>query len=316
MSNKQIIGITMGDPAGIGPEVTLKAIYRLNQNQREKILVIGSGFVLAKNPIFRRLNFELVDVDNVSRANFAKGKISPSFGHAALEYIDKGLELLKVRAINALVTAPVSKEAINLAGFKFSGHTEYLAQKTHTKKFAMMFVANKLKVVLVTRHLPLKKVPPEINKGKIIETALLTRNFLKDYYRIKTPRIAVCGLNPHAGEDGLFGKEEEDIIKPAIAQTKRQIKFIFGPFASDTLFLPSQSKRFDAIIAMYHDQGMIPVKTLAFNSCVNVTLGLPFIRTSPCHGTAFDIAGKNKADCSSMLAAIKLASSLLHKSRC
>lgn len=311
-----MIGITMGDPAGIGPEVTLKAICALSRKQSQNLVVIGDRFVLSKSLKLNSGNFALIDLNNVARANFAFGKISPTYGRAAIVYLDKALQLLKEGRINALVTAPVSKEAINLAGIKFSGHTEYLANKTKTKKFAMMFVADNLKVTLVTRHIPLNKVSAEINIDNIGKAIILTVDFLKKYYHLKQPRIAVCGLNPHAGEGGLLGREEERVIKPAIAKAKEFSKFIFGPLASDTVFLKSSTDKFDAIIAMYHDQGMIPIKQLAFNSSVNVTLGIPFVRTSPCHGTAFDIAGKGQADCSSMLSAIKLAAVLAKKSLC
>jgi len=316
MLNKPSIGITIGDPSGIGPEVTLKAISRLTPSQISSILVIGDGNALSRVAGLRKIKFELIDLKNIRGANFAFGKISPIFGRCSVEYLEKYLELFKRKSINALVTAPISKEAINLAGFKFPGHTEFLAKKTNTRKFAMMFVAGKLKVALVTRHISLSEVPREINQKKISDTIILTVDFLKKYYRLKSPRIALCGLNPHAGEDGLLGKEEDRIIKPAIAKAKSYAKFIFGPLSSDTVFLKSHRNRFDAIIAMYHDQGMIPVKTLSFDTAVNVTLGLPFVRTSPCHGTAFDIAGKNIANPYPMLSAIQLAISLSKKSLC
>jgi 4-phospho-D-threonate 3-dehydrogenase / 4-phospho-D-erythronate 3-dehydrogenase len=314
MSNKPVIGITMGDPSGIGPEVTLKAISQLGRGLTGRIVVIGNSLVLSRLRDFQRRNFDLVDLDNVTRADFAYGKISPIFGNASIAYLDQALELLREGRISGLVTAPVSKEAINLTGRKFSGHTEYLANKTKTRKFAMMFVADKLKITLVTRHIPLKQVCAKINAGNIQDAISLTVDFLKKYYHISHPRIAVCGLNPHAGEGGLLGKEEEMVIKPAIEKAKRYSRFIFGPFAGDTIFLKAAAGGYDAVIAMYHDQGMIPLKVLAFNSGVNVTIGLPFIRTSPCHGTAFDIAGKNKADASSMLSAIKLTACLCQKS--
>jgi len=314
MSSSPKIGITIGDPSGIGPEVTLKAIARLSSAQEKNIVIIGDSFVLSKISGFKKTNARLIDLQNVSRTNFAWGKISPCFGSAAKQYLDKALELLKRGAINCLVTAPVSKEAISLSGCKFSGHTEYLAQKTRTKQFAMMFYAGKLRVTLVTRHIPLNQVANKISPRNILESIMLTDSFLRKFLRIRNPRIVVCGLNPHAGEDGLLGKEEGRIIKPALAKARKYNRFIVGPLPGDTVFIPAHFKKFDAVIAMYHDQGMIPVKALAFDSCVNVTLGLPFIRTSPCHGTAFDIAGKNIADPSSMLSAIKLAASLSGKS--
>lgn len=297
----------MGDPSGIGPEVTLKAIAGLGVSVKSRIVVIGSGFVLQKLCRGRVRGFDLVDLDNVRRAHFAFGKMRPAFGRAAFEYLEEAVELLRNKKIGRLVTAPVSKEAINAAGIKFFGHTEYLAEKFNTRDFAMLFVAGKLKVALVTRHIPLKEVPKRILPAQIVKTVLLTADFLKRYYRLRAPRIAVCGLNPHSGENGLWGDEELSVISPAIRRLKKSLPRICGPLPCDTVFLPASQGKFDAVVAMYHDQAMIPIKTIAFASAVNVTLGLPFMRTSPCHGTAFDLAGRNLADASSMSEALKLA---------
>ncbi|MFZ5801287.1 MAG: 4-hydroxythreonine-4-phosphate dehydrogenase PdxA [Candidatus Omnitrophota bacterium] len=291
-SNNPIVGITIGDPKGIGPEVTLKAIGRLKE-KKARIVVIGSGSVLRKLTGGKLQGFELVDLEDASCPAFA--------------YLEKAVALLKQKKIDRLVTAPVSKAAINAAGIKFSGHTEYLAKRFKVRDFAMLFVAAKLKVALVTRHIPLREVSRRISPERIIKTVLLTANFLKRHYQIKGPRIAVCGLNPHAGEGGLLGEEELSVMAPAIQRLKAQLKNIYGPLPSDTVFLPAAQGKFDAVVAMYHDQAMIPIKTLAFAKAVNVTLGLPFIRTSPAHGTAFDIAGKNLADPASMFEALKLA---------
>ncbi len=308
-----IIGITMGDPSGVGAEVIAKAIGNLRPLKAVKFLLIGDKFVF--NKFIKKLpeNYRILDLNNVRRANFAFGKISPNLGKASLEYLEIACDLLKNRAIDALVTAPVSKEAISLSGKKFLGHTEYLAKEFKVKNFVMMFAADNLKVSLVTRHIPLNRVARSINARNIYRTILITRKYLKAHFKIKNPKIAVCGINPHAGDGGILGEEEELIIKPAIKRARKKFKNISGPYPSDTIFHSALNGKFDAVIAMYHDQAMIPVKLLNFKNAVNLTLGLPFIRTSPSHGTAFDIAGKNLADESSMVEAIKLACKLVKK---
>jgi len=317
LSNRPTIGISMGDPSGVGSEVIAKAIRDPKIRKLGKIVVIGDRFVFSKTLAFnsRLKNCELIDLRNVPRKEFSFGKIRPIFGKAAIEYLNCALNLLKKRGIDCLVTAPISKEAINLAGYHYSGHTEYFKTKTKCKKIAMMFVAGDLKVTLVTRHLSLKRAIGLLNPEKIFEAILLTHDSLKKNFRIKNPRIGICALNPHAGEGGLLGKEEQKIILPAIKKAKRRHKNVFGPFAADTIFHQALNNKFDAVIAMYHDQALIPLKTLFLNKAVNVTLGLPFVRTSPSHGTAFDIAGKNIADASSMKESIKLAAYLCRKPR-
>ena len=209
------------------------------------------------------------------------------------------------------MTGPVSKSAIRSSGAaKFTGHTEYLAHKTRTKDFAMMFVGESLRVTLVTRHIALKSVPSSINTDAVYRAIALTHKYLKRYFAISSPRIGVAGLNPHAGEGGLFGNEEARFIIPAIKKASRRMAGITGPIPADIIFHEALNEKFDAVIAMYHDQGLAPFKMLYFNRGVNLTLGLPFIRTSPDHGTAFDIAGKGIADPSSMIEAIKLGSLL------
>ena len=275
--------ITMGDPSGIGPEVTLKALASPRVRGLANFLVIGEGLA-------------------------AKGSGS---GRASLEYIDEAIKLLRSGKADALVTAPVSKSSIRSAGFPgFHGHTEYLADKFKVRRFAMFFVGKDMKVALVTRHISLRRVPKVLNSEMIYNTIALTDKYLKEYFRIRAPRIAVCGLNPHAGEKGAFGTEEEKVIIPAIKKASKSIRNICGPLPADIVFYEALKKRYDAVIAMYHDQGLAPFKMLYFNSGVNLTLGLPFIRTSPDHGTAFDIAGKGIADPASMIEAIVLACNL------
>jgi len=228
-------------------------------------------------------------------------------GKASLEYIKNSVEFALENRIDAIVTAPINKESTHLAGSDYPGHTEMLSKLTKTKNFAMMFDCGKLRVTLVTIHIPLSDVPGTIDKDKILNSIQLTNEYLIKYYKIFAPKIAVCGLNPHASESGAFGNEERETIIPAIENAKDEGIDVEGPMAADTLFYYAQQGRWDGIIAMYHDQGLIPFKMLFFEVGVNVTLGLPIIRTSPDHGTAFDIAWKGIANPSSLLSAIKHA---------
>lgn len=278
--NKLVIIITTGDPKGIGPEVTKKAL---------------------EDPKIKRL------------ANFFVIKANDKTGFFAIE---KAVEILKKYQVDALVTAPVNKEAINKSGIPFQGHTEYLAEATNTKKIAMMLCGGPLKVTTVTRHVPLKKVSSTLTQAKIIEAVRLTDSGLKKYFGIKKPRIGVCALNPHCGEGGTIGREEQAIIIPAIKKIKRFVPGINGPVSGDVIFHMAYNGKLDAVISMYHDQGLGPLKMVAFEKGVNVTLGLPFIRTSPDHGTAYDIAGKGIADPDSMKEAIKLAVNMCLKNHC
>ena len=300
----------MGDPTGIGPEVIAKA-FRSDPLAKGKThyLVIGDKKIFKKYAPKLRKDMSFLDIENA----FPKIKIgTPTQDSARLSllFLDKAIELLKHNDISALVTAPVCKEAINGLGVSFRGHTEYLAEAFHIKRYDMMFVTPKLKTIIVTRHIPIDQVSKALSIKKILDTIELTDQVLRKDFRIKSPRIGVCGLNPHAGEGGLMGKEEATKIIPAIKKARQKGINVTGPLSGDTAFYARKAEGFDTIIAMYHDQGLIPVKTLAFNQAVNLTIGLPFIRTSPAHGTAFDIAGKNKADASSMREAIQLASVL------
>jgi len=306
----------MGDPSGIGPEVVVKALNNSQIKQLANFLVIGDRFALLKSSK-RKLpeNVHVLDLANVSHKGFAFGKIKPEYGWASMEYINFAIGLLKKRIVDGLVTAPISKESANLAGYEITGHTEYLAKKTSTKKFEMMLLARTLRTTVVTRHIPLKDVSKKLKAKDIYKTILLTYDALKKYFLIKRPRIGVCALNPHLGEDGLLGKEEIKKIKPAVKGAQRKHSTIYGPIASDIVFRDCIEGKFDAVIALYHDQSLIPLKTLFPNQAVNLTIGLPFIRTSPCHGTGFDIAGKNIADPTSMIEAIKLACKLSHNIR-
>ncbi|MCA9409414.1 MAG: 4-hydroxythreonine-4-phosphate dehydrogenase PdxA, partial [Candidatus Omnitrophica bacterium] len=238
------------------------------------------------------------------------GKPNRVSGQCSLDYLNSAVEFLKKKKISALVTAPVCKEAIAKFQPHFQGHTEYLADHFNKKNVGMLFVAQNLKTLIVTRHIPLKRVSQSITSSLLVKSIQMTDQALKDYFKIKRPRLAICGLNPHAGENGLLGREEQRIIIPVIKKLHSNRLHIEGPFPADTLFCPDKAKHYDAIIAMYHDQGLIPIKTLYFHKVVNLTIGLPVIRTSPSHGTAFDIAGKNCANPASMIEAIKLAAQL------
>jgi 4-hydroxythreonine-4-phosphate dehydrogenase len=271
MSKKPVILITSGDSKGIGPEITKKAL------EDHSIRGLAEFFVF---------------------------KAGDKTGFDAIE---RAVKILKNGGADGLVTAPVNKAAINKSGIPFKGHTEYLAGAVNAKKFAMMFSGGHLKITLVTRHIPLKDVSRLITSEKIKDAVLLTNFALKKYFKINNPKIGVAGLNPHCGESGLMGIEEEKIIIPAVKALKRKIPRIQGPLPADVIFYKARKKEFDAVVAMYHDQGLGPFKMIAFDEGVNVTLGLPFVRTSPDHGTAYDIAGKDIADPKAMKEAVKLA---------
>ncbi len=320
------IGITLGDPAGIGTEITLKALKDKKLRESACFLLIGDYGVATHTQrqlgmkafnyhilgdIGRlRLSEELINFINLGNVTYPipYGKIDARCGKAAYEYINMACLLLRSRnSLDALVTAPINKESLNLAGYKFQGHTQILAQRFKSRYVRMMFSADNLRVVLVTIHIPLKNVPALITRKEVQDTIFAVHRTMNTYFKMKKPRIAVCGLNPHASEDGLFGTEEKEHIIPAIKRARAQKVKVEGPFPADSLFWKARQGEYDVVIAMYHDQACIPFKTLHFDKGVNTTLGLPFIRTSPDHGTAFDIAGKNQANPAAMKESIKLA---------
>ncbi len=309
-SKNNCIGITLGDPSGIGPEITAKALSSFKNNNTQ-FKIIGDNWVYEKYAKRLPKNCHFIDLKQLSPKNWQNGTVNKKSGIASIKYLEHAVQLLKKKEISALVTAPVCKEAICLTDPTFHGHTEFLAQCFNQKHVDMMFVASKLKTVIVTRHLPIKNLSNAIKLENVYQTIQLTNRALKKYFKIKNPLIAVCGLNPHAGEAGTIGKEEIQSIIPAIKKARKSKMRVEGPLSADTLFSPHLNHPFDAIVAMYHDQGLIPIKTLYFPKLVNLTIGLPFVRTSPAHGTAFDIAGQNKADPTSMIETIKLAAQLL-----
>jgi len=314
--NKPRIVITIGDPSGIGPEVTLKALASPKVRGLANFVVIGNTFVIEKVMRDLKLPFSgrMINIDNIPPEAFSYGRSSPVFGRASIQYLDKALGMLNSGQADSLVTAPINKASIDSAGFRgFKGHTEYMAEKTHTKDVAMMFVGPKLKITLVTRHMALSDVSKRLSGRAIVSAISLTDKYLKKFFRIRNPKIGIAGLNPHAGEGGMFGREELNIIAPAIRKAARSIGGLSGPISPDVIFNAAMDGAYDAVVAMYHDQALIPFKLLYFNTGVNLTLGLPFVRTSPDHGTAFDIAGKGAADPSSMIEAIALTARLSGK---
>ncbi len=284
---KPRVAITAGDPAGIGPEVAALA-------------AADSRVLAACEPVI---------YSPPDSARFAPGVLSAEAGRAAYDIIVRAVDDARNGDVQAIATAPVNKEAFRLAGLPWSGHTDLLAHLTGAADVAMMFHSDALRVVLATVHIPLADVPRALTAASVEMTIALTARELPRF-GIARPRIAVAGLNPHAGEHGLFGREEETAIGPAIEACRRRGIDVSGPFPADTIFVRALKREFDVVVACYHDQGLIPVKLVAFGQAVNVTLGLPIVRTSVDHGTAFDIAGKGKADPESMIAAVLLAAKL------
>ena len=317
----------MGDPAGIGPEVVLKAVAEDEVRQSCVPIIIGDAQMLAHNArtldlqcgyeIIRRgeslpknFNHPLIyHLDNIN-GYLEPGIESGAAGRAAAGYIEAAVELCAAGSIDAIATAPINKRALFLGGYSFPGHTEFLAYLTGTEDYAMGFIAANLRVVLLSTHVPLSEAIRLVTRERIEDIIRLADRELRRW-GIERPRIVVAALNPHGAEGGLFGIEEVSEMVPAIdaCRTNDGID-VSGPFSADTVFLRASRGEFDAVVACYHDQAMIPVKCLSFGEAVNVTLGLPFIRTSVDHGTAFDIAGKGIAEHSSMVAAIKLAAEL------
>ena len=305
-SNRKVIGITLGDPAGIGPEVTAASLLKVKPRDVDFVL-IGNEDVFRRFWTINRPLPSFIHIASTPRMKHVSGKSTPDSGRDSLLYLDKAVELLKDGKIHGLVTAPVSKESVGLFHKGFKGHTTYLAQAFGLKNVEMVFVADDMKLVLVTRHIPLKSVSTMITTEKVFSVLSTTHRFLVDRFGIKKPKIALLGMNPHAGEGGHIGDEEIKAIIPAMKKAKAKGMDIQGPFAADTFFEPRNCKGYDLIAAMYHDQGLIALKTLYFDRLVNLTVGLPFIRTSPAHGTAFGIAGKRLADPGSMKASMELA---------
>jgi len=339
MSSLPVIGITMGDPLGIGPEVLVKALADPAVRRLAKFVVYGRNETLLAAADRARVGLDWFRVDAASERAQDGSVLQP----LVLDYTSEGLldvtrpgptrfggllskafvedaitDAMRARndprRIDAIVTGPISKESWSLGGFKWPGHTELLAFRTKAKRHSMMFSSPRLRVALATAHLPLMDVRNVLTIGKVYDPIDLGHQFCRQL-GIEKPRIAVCGLNPHAGENGMFGDEETRIIRPAIEAAKRIGIDAHGPFPGDTVFIGAAAGDWDLVVAMYHDQGLIPVKLLGWDKAVNVTVGLPIVRTSPDHGTAFDIAGQGRASEGSMKAAIELAVKLAHAPR-
>ncbi|PIE62959.1 MAG: 4-hydroxythreonine-4-phosphate dehydrogenase PdxA [Desulfobacter postgatei] len=324
-SNRPVLGITMGDPSGIGPEIVLKSLADPEIMNVCIPVVLGDLDILKKGDVNLKALSKLATTDDLHYdfSNLPRGGLvclsnlnpdvtelghpTPDTGSAMETYINTGVDLALSGAIDALVTAPITKTGLKLAGSSFHGHTELIADKTGTDNFAMMMAGSRLKVVLTTIHIPLSQVPEQLSSREITRIINLTQDTLITRFGIQTPRLAVAGLNPHAGEAGMFGHEETDIILPAVINAQEQGVDITGPHPPDTVFFNAVDGRFDAVICMYHDQGLIPFKLIHFRDGVNTTIGLPIIRTSVDHGTAYDIAWKGIADPTSMKEAIKMA---------
>ena len=297
------LAVTLGDPRGIGPEIVRAA---LATPVAAEITVVGPEDLIADLPVHQRVGVGRWEGGSGERAEdrprtMKAGKLA---GHA----IEAAAKLAHEGAVDGVVTAPIEKRACHLAGFTYPGHTEWLGALAGGVETAMMLASDKLRVVLVTTHIPLRDVPIVLTTDKIVRTGRITLKALTERFGIAAPRLALCALNPHAGEGGLFGDEDERILRPAATQLGAA-----GPFPADTVFVRAMRGEFDAVLAPYHDVGMTAIKVASFGEAVNVTLGLPFVRTSPDHGTAFDIAGMGKAEAGSMRRAIELAAEMAGK---
>ncbi len=333
MAHQQpLLAITLGDPAGIGPEIVLKALQHADVFDRCRPLVIGDRRILQRawailpkvaQPSGRSTlaisavsdpqaagyaagTVTLLDLHNADPDECPLGKVSAAAGRAAVEYVFRACDLAMAKTVDAVVTAPLNKAAMNLAGFNYAGHTELLTERTRAQKVSMLLIGEKLRVVHVSTHVSLDEAIRRVTAARVGEVINLAQASCLAL-GIRQPRIAVAGLNPHAGEGGLFGDQEEREIVPAVRAARERGLNVSDPMPPDTVFLRAVKGEFDIVVAMYHDQGHIPMKLLAFDSGVNVSIGLPIIRTSVDHGTAFDIAGAGKASERSLLAAIDVA---------
>jgi 4-phospho-D-threonate 3-dehydrogenase / 4-phospho-D-erythronate 3-dehydrogenase len=335
--HRPTIGITMGDPTGIGPEIVLKALSDRTLRKQARFVIYGLNELLTYaadtqeiDPFWYRVQHDsdrstrqilddvvVLDFDEFDGLIRAPHRPSKASGLASKTFVEEAINdaLLPPehpRHLDAIVTAPICKESWTLAGFNWPGHTELLAYRCKVRRHAMMFVSPRLRVALATTHIPLNDIRNALTIGRVFDPIDMGNQACRDL-GIARPRIAVTGLNPHAGEHGQFGDEEARLIEPAIGVAREAGIDVHGPFAADTIFIRAAAGDYDLVVAMYHDQGLIPVKLLGWDKAVNWTLGLPIIRTSPDHGTAFDIAGRNIASEGSMKAAIELARTLAER---
>jgi 4-hydroxythreonine-4-phosphate dehydrogenase len=323
-----LLGITMGDPAGIGPEVIAKALSGAHLHNVCRSIVIGSLPVMTRTIKALKLKLNVVRVHGHETTaprrgtvavldpletplrTFKPGIAAAEPGAASVAFIKKAVELAQIGCIEGMVTAPINKEAINMAGCRYPGHTELLADLTHAHESGMMIVGGPLRIMFVTTHVAIRDLPLLLTQAKIEKAIRLAQLALTTLFGIKRPRIGVAALNPHAGEHGLFGDEEARMILPAARAAQQDGILASDPLPADTLFGKAAKGSCDGVVALYHDQGLIPLKLVAFGTCVNLTVGLPIIRTSVDHGTAFDIVGQGIADPGSLIAAVKLAAGI------
>jgi 4-hydroxythreonine-4-phosphate dehydrogenase len=334
MLGKPVVAVTMGDPAGVGPEVVLKALADPATKKACHPLILGDWGVLQRScfgkmtspklvcwqsgePLLPLLQneraFVVCSLSSLSEKESRPGAPNKAGGHAAYRYIVVAAKLALARVANAIATAPISKSILMDAGYNYPGHTELLAELSRTRDCRMMLIGGKLRVVLVTGHIGFTKVARNLTPEGIRVTLDLTDRALRQHFGIKRPRIVTAALNPHGGEDGIFGREEKEIIVPAVQAARRKGIGVYGPLPADSLFHQATRGDYDAVVCMYHDQGLIPLKLHHFYGGVALTLGPPFIRTSVDHGTAYDIAGRGKADEASMTEAILLAAKLARR---
>ena len=331
--NRPTIGITMGDPCGIGAEIIIRALGPGDLRRRARFVVFGFSDQLEYTAdkleipfVFRRDQHEnirryphdvvILDYDDIVMPPVMPRGPSRLGGTASMSFCEGAIAAAQDGCLDAIVTAPISKTSWKIAGYrKYPGHTELLADKCKSRHVAMMFITPKLRVALATIHDPITVIGDKLTIGRVFNPIELSDHALREWFDVASPRIGVAGLNPHAGESGHFGDEEGRIITPAILMATEAGIDVSGPFPADTIFLRALDGEFDCVVAMYHDQGLIPVKLLGWEEAVNLTLGLPIIRTSPDHGTAFDIAGRFCASPASLIAAIRLAIDLAEKRR-
>ena len=326
-----VAGISMGDPAGVGPEIILKALKDIRVLAKCRPLVLGDYGVLKETSARLGLDCPLVLINDLAQLpdddeipvlslsaieGLKSAEVSADAGRASGIYIRTGAELALEGAIDALVTAPINKESFNMGGFDYPGHTEFLAELTKTKDYAMMLMGERLRVVLLTIHCPLMSVSGRLSVEETLRIIRLTERSLRNDFGLQRPRIALASLNPHAGEGGLFGQEEAELLLPAAQLAREKGMDVTDPLPADTLFCKALRGDYDVVVCPYHDQALIPLKMIHFEDGVNVTLGLPIIRTSPDHGTAFDIAGRGIASPESLISAIFTAVDMVKARQC
>ncbi|NKB81220.1 MAG: 4-hydroxythreonine-4-phosphate dehydrogenase PdxA [Nitrospirales bacterium] len=332
---RPLLAMTMGDPAGIGPEIIVKALaseaiwcvcrpvvigsLSVFQNMVQglgsslRVMAVPWDTPVPEWSVMKKGTLPVIDPLSPRLKTVRLGRAAASSGAASVACIHTAVQLALAGHVSGMVTAPINKEAMHMAGYDFRGHTELLADLTHSKRVAMMLLGGPLKIVFATTHLSIRDLPQALTVSRISQAIRLAHHGLQEYFQIVAPRIAVAALNPHAGERGLFGQEERLVIAPAVKRAKRLGIQTVGPLPADTLFGEAARGSYDAVVAMYHDQGLIPLKLMAFGKCVNVTIGLPIVRTSVDHGTAYDIVGTGQASPQSLIEAIHLAARLVQR---